>query len=274
MKRLWLGALILVFGLTATGCNATLQTQAKSLATEQVTYTAGGQTMKGYLAYDASIKKKRPGVLVVHEWWGLNDYARKRADMLAGLGYTALAVDMYGEGRTADHPKQAGEFATAVRQDWEQGKERFMAALKLLREQPSVDPDHIAAIGYCFGGGVVLQMAREGADLDGVASFHGSLPPIGKAAEPGQVKAQVLVLHGAKDKFTTPEQLQAFKDEMKNAGVGYELVVYPNAMHSFTNPKADQYAAKYDLPLGYDAEADADSWNKLKAFLKKVFNSN
>ncbi len=116
-------------------------------------------------------------------------------------------------------------------------------------------------------------MAREGADLDGVASFHGSLPPIGKPAEPGQVKAQVLVLHGAKDKFTTSEQLQAFKDEMKNAGVGYELVVYPNAMHSFTNPKADQYGAKYNLPLGYDVEADADSWNKLKAFLKKVFSS-
>lgn len=273
MKRLMFGTFALVVAVLTTGCNATMESKAKSLATEQITYTAGGQTMKGYLAYDASIKGKRPGVLVVHEWWGLNDYARRRAEMLAGLGYTALAVDMYGDGKTTEHPKQAGEFASAVRQNWEQGKERFMAALQTLRQQPSVDPDKIAAIGYCFGGGVVLQMAREGADLDGVASFHGSLAPMGRQAQPGQVKAKVLVLHGAKDKFVKPEQLEAFKQEMRDAGVGYELVVYPNATHGFTNPKADQVAAKYDLPLGYDVEADEQSWKKLKAFLKEVFGS-
>lgn len=273
MKQLLLGTFALAVAMLASGCNATMESQAQSLATEEVTYTVGGQTMKGYLAYDASIKGQRPGVLVVHEWWGLNDYVRKRADMLAGLGYTALALDMYGDGKTADHPKQAGEFATAVRENWGEGKERFMAALQLLRQQPSVDPERIAAIGYCFGGGVVLQMAREGADLDGVASFHGSLSPMGKAAQQGEVNAKMLVLHGAKDQFVSAEQLQAFKDEMNDAGVGYELVVYPNATHGFTNPKADQTAAKYGIPLGYDVEADEKSWNKLQAFLKEVFGT-
>lgn len=273
MKQVWIGIFTVVLATLASGCNATMKSEAKSLATEQITYTADGQTLHGYLAYDASIKGKRPAVLVVHEWWGLNDYARQRAEMLAGLGYTALAIDMYGDGKTADHPKQAGEFATAVRQNWAQGKERFMAALQTLRQQPSVDPDQIAAIGYCFGGGVVLQMAREGADLDGVASFHGSLAPMGQKAEPGEVEARVLVLHGAKDKFVSDEQLQAFKQEMENAGVGYELVVYPNATHSFTNPQADQFAEKFGLPLGYDVEADQQSWEKLQAFLKEIFSS-
>lgn len=275
MKRPLLGMAALFIAALTTGCNATMDSKAKALATEQVTYTVDGKTMKGYLAYDANSKKQRPGVLVVHEWWGLNDYVRKRADMLAGLGYTALAVDMYGDGKTADHPKQAGAFATAVRENWAEGKERFLAALQVLRQQPSVDPNHIAAIGYCFGGGIVLQMAREGADLDGVASFHGSLAPInGRTAQPGQVKARVLVLHGAKDKFTSAEQLEAFKQEMKNAGVGYELVVYPNAMHAFTNPEANQAAEKYGLPLGYDVEADEQSWQKLQEFLRQVFQSN
>jgi dienelactone hydrolase len=153
-------------------CATTPQTVVQS---QEVTYRAGDTVLKGYLAYDDSIQGRRPGILVVHEWWGHNAYARKRARMLAELGYTALAVDMYGEGKQAAHPGDAGKFASEVKQNLPLAKERFMAAMELLKQQPTVDSTHIAAIGYCFGGGIVLEMARAGLDLDGVVSFHGSL---------------------------------------------------------------------------------------------------
>jgi dienelactone hydrolase len=235
-----------------------------------VEYTAGGVMMKGYLAYDSNIKGKRPGILVVHEWWGLNDYARKRARMLAALGYTAFAVDMYGEGKQAAHPDDAGKFSSELMKNFDTAKARFMAAMEFLKKQPSVDPEEIAAIGYCFGGGIVLNMARQGVDLKGVASFHGSLAAV-KPAESGAVKARILVLHGADDKFTTPEQIEAFQKEMKAAGADFRLIVYPGAMHSFTNPDADVYAKKYHMPIAYNASADNKSWAEMKKFLHIVF---
>jgi len=237
----------------------------------EVDYRAqDGTLLKGYLASAASRSGPRPGVLVVHEWWGHNAYARKRADMLAGLGYTALAVDMYGDGQQAAHPEDAGKFAGAVRKNLPLMKERFLAALELLRRQPTVDPAQIAAIGYCFGGSVVLEMARAGVDLKGVASFHGSLGT-GSPAQPGQVKARVLVLNGADDKFTTPEQSEAFRKEMDAAGVSYTFINYPGALHSFTNPDADEYAKKFNMPIGYNADADKASWAELQRFLTEIF---
>ena len=236
----------------------------------EVSYSAQGVVMKGYLAYDKNIKGKRPGVLVVHEWWGHNEYARKRARLLAAMGYTALAVDMYGDGKQAMHPDEAGKFSSEVMKNFDVAKARFMAAMEFLKKQPEVDKDRIAAIGYCFGGGVVLNMARQGADLKGVASFHGSLAPV-KPAQPGVVKAKVLVLHGGDDKFTTPEQIEAFKKEMKDAGVDFRFIVYPGAIHSFTNPVADEYAKKFNLPLGYNADADHKSWEELRKFLGTIF---
>ena len=237
---------------------------------KEVDYTADGTTLKGYIAYDDAIKGKRPGVLVVHEWWGHNDYARKRARMLAGLGYTALAVDMYGNGKTASHPKEAGEFAGEVRSNMEQATARFKAAKKLLSQHETTDPDKIAAIGYCFGGGIVLEMARRGLDLDAVVSFHGSLPTQ-NPAQPGKVKARVLVCNGEADPFTKPEQISAFKQEMKNAKVDFEFKSYPNAKHSFTNPDANTFGKKFDLPLEYNEAADKQSWEDMKAFLKQSF---
>lgn len=237
---------------------------------QEVTYGTKETTLKGYLAYDDAVKGKRPGVLVVHEWWGLNDYARKRVRMLAELGYTALAVDMYGEGKTAGHPDDAGKFAGELRQNLPLAKARFLAALDFLRQQPTVDVDRIAAIGYCFGGGVVLEMARAGADLDGVASFHGSLETA-NTASPGAVKAKVLVLNGADDPFVTPEQIAAFKREMEAAGVDYRFVNYPGAKHSFTNPEADAFGKKFNLPLAYDPEADRKSWQALQDFFAGIF---
>jgi dienelactone hydrolase len=235
-----------------------------------VTYKAGNVVLKGYLAFDKNIKGKRPGVLVVHEWWGHNEYVRKRARMLAGMGYTALALDMYGNGKQANHPDDAGKFAAEVMKNAAVGEGRFLAALEFLRKQKNVDPEKIAAIGYCFGGGVVLHMARLGVDLKGVASFHGSLATQ-KPAEPGVIKAMILVLNGDADKFTTPEQIESFKKEMENAGADYKFISYPNAKHSFTNPDADMYAKKFNMPVGYNAEADKQSWVELGKFLTDIF---
>jgi len=237
---------------------------------EAVSYKAGDLALKGYIAYDDSISVKRPGVLVVHEWWGHNEYARQRTRMLAELGYVALAVDMYGEDKKADHPKDAGIFAAEVRQNLPLAKERFLAAMQLLKNNPLVDQSHIAAIGYCFGGGVVLQMARQGIDLDAVVSFHGSLAT-DEPAVPGAVKARVLVCDGADDKLVSPEQIKMFFMEMKKAGVDYKFVSYPDAKHSFTNPDADTYAQKFNLPVGYNAEADRKSWQDMQDFLKESF---
>lgn len=237
---------------------------------EPVEYAAGGMAMKGYLAYDDGISTRRPGILVVHEWWGHNEYTRKRARMLAELGYVALAVDMYGEGKQAQHPEDAGKFSGEVRNNMDLGRERFLAARKFLQEQKYTDPARIGAIGYCFGGAIVLQMARDGMDLAGVASFHG---PLGTTApaKPGAVRAKILVLHGADDKFIPPEQVEAFRNEMKTANADFRFVSYPGVVHSFTNPDADDYAKRFNIPLGYDAGADGKSWEEMQAFFRDIF---
>jgi dienelactone hydrolase len=243
---------------------------AAAIIGEPVMYKSDEFTMQGYLAYDDSIAGKRPGILVVHEWWGHNEYSRKRARMLAELGYTALAVDMYGDGKQADHPDNAGKFAAEVRQNMPAATQRFEAAMQLLQKHPTVDPEHIAAIGYCFGGGVVLEMARQGLDLDAVVSFHGSLAT-SNPASPGVIKARILVCDGADDKMITTEQIQAFLKEMKAADADLTFISYPGAKHSFTNPGADIYAEKFNIPVGYNAEADKKSWQDMQKFLKDTF---
>lgn len=237
---------------------------------EEIAYEADGITMKGYLAYDKSKQGKRPGVLVVHEWWGHNEYARRRARMLAEMGYTALAVDMYGDGKLADHPEDAGKFASAVFENLPGARVRFEKAMDVLAQHETVAGDDLAAIGYCFGGGIVLHMARFGVDLDGVASFHGSLGTQ-TPAQPGQVKAAVLVAHGAEDPMISAEQVETFKKEMEAAQVDYTFKGYEGATHSFTVPEADENAKKYNLPVAYNAEADQQSWAELTAFLQRVF---
>ncbi len=239
----------------------------------EVTYTGGGATMNGYLAYDASAEGSRPGVLVVHEWWGHNDHARNRARMLAEVGYTALAVDMYGDGRTADHPRDAGALTQEVMSDMDAAVARFNAALELLRDHETTNPDQIAAIGYCFGGGVVLEMARRGIDLDAVASFHGSIGPPETPTKPGTVRADVLVLVGDDDPFVSMESLGAFKADLAQAEADYDVVVYSGVRHSFTNPAADSVGPKYSLPLKYDAEADSASWQAMRDLFDDVFSN-
>jgi len=225
--------------------------------------------MKGYLAYNSGMKSKGPGILVVDEWWGLTDYGRKRARMLAELGYTALVVDMYGEGKVATNPGDAGRLSSEVMKNFDVAEARFTAAEDLLKKQPTVDPGRIAAIGYCFGGGVVLNMAREGADLKGVVSFHGSLGAV-KPAGPSGIKVKLLVLQGGDDKFVTPENVEAFKKEMTAAGADYRLIVYPGATHAFSNPRATALGEKFNLPIAYNKKADNESWQAMKTFFDEI----
>ena len=241
-----------------------------AVKSEDISYKEGKTVLKGYLAYDDAIKGKRPGVLVVHEWWGHNDYARKRARMLARLGYTALAVDMYGDGKTANHPEDAKKFSNAVGSNLPLAKARFLAALKVLQGHNTVATDKTAAIGYCFGGGMVLQMARQGIDLDGVVSFHGSVATK-TPAQPGKVKAKILVFNGANDSFVSPQQIAAFNQEMSAAGVTYSFVNLGGAKHSFTNPEADEFARKFKMPIAYNKAADDKSWQGMQTFFKEIF---
>jgi dienelactone hydrolase len=251
--------------------DSTIKETAKepNLKEENVTYTSNGVTMKGYLAYDASNQGKRPGILVVHEWWGLNDYPKMRARKLAELGYVALAVDMYGNGKTVDNPDDAGKMATPFYQNLQMTKSRFDAALSKLKTYSQVDTNQIGAIGYCFGGGVVLNMARMGENLKGVVSFHGGL--VGAPAEKNLLKAKILVCHGADDQFVKPQEVAQFKKQMDSVAADYTFKQYPNATHAFTNPAATSTGEKYKIPIAYNAAADTASWNDMKQFFAKIF---
>lgn len=244
--------------------------EPKGLVEQEIDYQGDSITMKGFMVHDTRIEGKRPAVLVVHEWWGHNDYARQRARMLAELGYVALAVDMYGDGKLADHPEDAMAFMTEAISNIDGAKDRFEAAMRVIKSNEVVDQDKVAAIGYCFGGAVVLHMARMGLDLDGVVSFHGNLATE-MPAQPGQVTSKVLVCHGADDPFVPEDQVTAFKAEMESAGVDYEFVAYEGAVHSFTSKEADENAAKFDMPLAYNAEADEQSWAKMQEFFNAIF---
>lgn len=257
---------ILIISAIIMFCSSAMAT----VQTREVEYMAGDTVMKGYIAYNDSIEGKRPGILVVHEWWGLNSYARKRAEMLADLGYTTMALDMYGEGKTANHPDDAAKFSGELRKNMPLATARFNAAMELLKKEPTVDPEKIAAIGYCFGGGVVLEMARGGADLVGVVSFHGTLAP-STPAKTGEVKAKILVLNGADDPFVKPEEIEAFKKEMEKAGVDYTFINYPGAVHSFTSPDADKFGKEFGLPLAYNKDADEKSWQAMRIFFIDIF---
>lgn len=236
----------------------------------EVTYQTEETKMQGYIANVEDGNTKKPGVLVVHEWWGHNEYARKRADMLAKEGYVAMAVDMYGNGKQADHPKKAAEFSSAVFKNFDEAKARFEAALNTLKAHPQVDKERIAAIGYCFGGGIVLSMARTGLPLDGAVSYHGSLQSPVKVKK-GDVKAKVLVFNGGSDPMVKDSHIKSFKKEMKRGGAELTFVNFPNAVHAFTNPEATKLGKKFNLPLAYDKKADEESWNKTLKFFSEIF---
>ncbi len=247
----------------AAGAQAAVQTEA-------VTYRDGETVLEGFLAYDDAMVGPRPGVLVVHEWMGLGEYAKRRARQLAGLGYVAFAADMYGKGVRAKDHQEAAALSGAYRSDRQLMRKRITAALETLKANELVDPSHVAAIGYCFGGTTVLELARSGADVVGVASFHGALEtPTPEDAK--RIRGRVLVLHGADDPHVKIEQVDAFKREMDAAGVDYSVVVYPGAVHSFTVPEAGDDPSS---GAAYSADADKASWEALLQFFQKIFTQS
>ena len=233
-----------------------------------VEYKSGGITLKGYIAYDNSIKGKRPGVIVIHEWWGLNDYVKSRARQLAKLGYLAIAVDLYGDGKLADNPERAGQLAGPFYQNPLMAKNRFDAALVKIKKYTIADTTRIAAIGYCFGGGMVLNIARLGENLKGVVSFHGSL--IGAPLDKNLLKANILICHGETDQFVKSDEVSKFKKQMDSIGAVYTFKSYPNATHAFSNPNATAMGKKFAIPIAYNAQADTASWEDMKSFFGEI----
>ncbi len=242
-----------------------------AIKTDVVSYQAGRVQAHSFVAYDDSRSGKRPGVLVVPEWWGLNDYARTRARMLAGLGYVALAVDIYGDGKSTRDPDQAAAWSGTLKSgNRSELRARIAAALRELKSNPRVDPMRTAAIGYCFGGTTVLELARSGADVTGIVSFHGGLDA-SDSAEAGEIKARVLVCHGAEDPFESPAQVQAFEDEMRGAKADWQMNIYSGAEHSFTNPAN---ANSHVRGIAYNKEADERSWQAMRDFFKEILRGS
>jgi dienelactone hydrolase len=241
-----------------------------ALKTQEIEYEHGGQKLLGYLAYDDSAQGKRPGVVVVHEWMGHNDYVRRRAEQLAGLGYVAFALDMYGKGVKAKDAQEAAQMAGRFKNDRKLMRDRAAAGLDVLKKQPMVDTSKLAAMGYCFGGQVSLELARGGADLVGVVSFHGALDtPTPQDAK--NIKGKILACHGAADPFVPPEHVAAFQKEMQNARVDYQFISYgPGVVHGFTNPANKNPALK---GVGYDENADRRSWRAMQVFFDEVFGN-
>lgn len=238
-----------------------------AVVSQEINYADGDTQLKGHLYYDDSSSDKRPGVLVVHEWWGLDGYAKRRATMLAELGYVAFAADMYGADKVTDHPDQAKEWMMVNATNVPAWRNRAELALRQLKQHPMTDADKTAAIGYCFGGATVMELAYSGAKLSGVASFHGSLP-LPLEGETPDLTAPVLVLHGNADPFVEKAHVVKFKESLTALGTDWEMVEYGGVMHSFTNPAADQHG----MPaLKYDATADQRSWTRLQQFFAEVF---
>ena len=238
--------------------------------TQAVEYKHGDTPLIGYLAYDDAATGKRPGVLVVHEWWGLNDYAKKRTEMLAEMGYVAFAVDMYGKGVTAQNREEAQGLCTPVASDTALTRDRVRAGLDVLLKNDRVDTKRIAAIGYCFGGSTVLQLAYSGADIAGVVSFHGGIQPPGEA-DLKNIKARILICHGADDPMIPSDQLQAVQEGLRKAGADWQLISYGRTVHSFTNPGADK--AGID-GLKYNPDSDRRSWAHMKLFFDELFGNS
>jgi dienelactone hydrolase len=257
MKNMLAILLVLCIGSTAMG----------EVVTETVNYSHGDVELEGFFAWDKSQQGKRPGVLVVHEWMGLNDYAKKRCRQLAEMGYVAFAVDMYGKGVRPQNREEASTQATIYRSDRDLMRDRVTAGLKVLLGNEFCEKNKVAAIGYCFGGGTALELARSGADISGVISFHGNLdtpdPEIAK-----NITCKVLVCHGADDPYVSQESIDGFYKEMKKAKVDYQLIAYSGAVHAFTNPS---YGSDPSKGAAYNASADRRSWEHMKTFFNELF---
>jgi dienelactone hydrolase len=246
-----------------------VSTASAEIQSKEIEYDDNGVKLKGYLYYDDAVSGKQPGVMVVHEWWGLNDYARNRAKMLAEMGYVAFAADMYGDSKVTTHGNDAKQWMSQITANIDNWQKRAMLGLDQLKSQPQVDADKLAAIGYCFGGATVMQMAYTGtADLKAVVSFHGSLPPAPESTK-DKIKSHILVAHGAADGFVPEEKVKAFTASLDAASADWEMNIYSKARHAFTNPDAGSFGIEN---LKYDAEADKRSWQSMRDFLSRSFS--
>ena len=255
--------MLVSFGITA------IAQKKSDIKTESLSYTIGDEKFLSYVAYNDKSAEKRPVVLVVHEWWGMNDYVKRRTRQLAELGYLAIAVDLYGEGKIANNVEEAVGFSTPFYKNPTFAKSHFDAALEKIKLNRLADTSKIAAIGYCFGGSMVLNFAKMGENLKGVVSFHGGLagvPPVD-----GLLKSEILVCHGADDKFVSAEEVTNFKKELDAVNAVYIFKEYPNATHAFSNPDATEMGKKFNMPIAYNEPADIASWKEMKTFLKRIF---
>ncbi len=276
MKFIKLSSVLLLAAFFVSSCNnssekkeTVTETKTPKLKEENISYKSHSVTMNGFVVYDENVTGKRPAVLVVPEWWGLNEYAKRRARELAGLGYIAMAVDLYGNGMQADNPELAGKLAGPFYQNLAMAKAHFDAAVTKFKEYKEVDTANMAGIGYCFGGGMLLNFVRMGEGLKGIVSFHGSL--MGTPADKNLLKAKILVLHGDDDKFVTAGEVEAFKKQMDSIHADYTFKNYPGATHAFTNPAATAMGEKFKMPIAYNAAADTASWNEMKIFFTGLF---
>ncbi|MGB3115589.1 MAG: dienelactone hydrolase family protein [Ferruginibacter sp.] len=261
-----------------TACNNNMKPKATEMEAkkipviiaEPVTYTGDSITMNGFVAYDSALQGKLPVVMIIHEWWGLNDYTKSRAKQLAELGYLAMAVDLYGNGINGNNPEEATKLATPFYTNPLTAQKRFDAALEKIKTFPQADTNKIAAIGYCFGGSMVLNLAALGENLKAVVSFHAGLRTV--PAEKNTLKAKILVCHGAADKFITPEEIAKFRQNLDSIGVQYTFKAYDSALHAFTNPEATEIGKKFNIAVAYNAAADSASWKDMKAFFEQYLH--
>jgi dienelactone hydrolase len=266
------GLMIAVFLASCTNEPRPDETKAAAIALKEQTVTirSDSASLISFLVYNDSVKTRRPAVIVVPEWWGLTEYPKMRARELAKLGYVALALDMYGDGKIAAAPDSAMAFSGPFYKSPEMSKARIDAAIAALKANPLVDTANIAAIGYCFGGGILLNTARLGDELKGVVSFHGAL--LGTPARKDLLRTKILVCYGNADKFETPAHVATFKKQMDSIGASYTFIGYDSAGHAFTNPAATELGLKFKLPIAYNAKADTASWNDMKTFLSGLFS--
>jgi dienelactone hydrolase len=272
LRYLLPGSLVLSLFFIACNNSSSVKTDTAStggLKEETISFPADSAQLKAYVVYPDSVKGKRPAVLVIPEWWGLNDYPQKRAHMLAELGYVAMALDVYGDGKVADNPDSAGAYAKPFYMDPMKAKIRIDAAIARLKMYDHVDTAKIGAIGYCFGGGILLNTVRLGDDLKAIVSFHGSMP--GVPARKDLLHTKILVCHGNADKFVTPDAVNKFKRQMDSIGASYTFIGYDSATHAFTNPASTATGKKFNMPIAYNPKADTASWNAMKDFFHGVF---
>ena len=266
-----LSGILMLFAFSA--CNnepeKTTETKEPKLKEENITFSVDSVTMNGFVVYDENKEGMRPAVLVVPEWWGLNDYTKMRATELAKLGYIAIAIDVYGNGKTADNPDSAGKYSMPFYQNPQMTKARIEAAIAKIKTYSQTDSNNVAAVGYCFGGGMLLNVARLGTNLKGIVSFHGSL--IGTPADKSLLKSKILVCHGEVDPFVPEEDVVLFKKQMDSIGAAYSFKEYAGAMHAFTNPNATALGRKFKIPIKYNAAADTASWKDMKEFFTELF---